>query len=345
MHIFQLEKWQHDHQFLDDDRNRKNARRTFYVVLLTIVTMVVEITAGTVFNSMALLADGWHMASHAGALGLTVFAYHLARKHSGNRQFTFGVGKIEILGGYTNAIILGLVALFMIYESILRLFNPLEIAFNEAMLVASLGLIVNLVSAYLLRENDHHHHHHGHAHHHHHDHGHHAHDHEHAHHHHHDHDHKTAKDHNMRAAYLHVMADALTSILAIIALLFGKNFGWTWMDAMMGLVGAFVIGKWAYGLVRETGSILLDRIPDDDLATKAIALIEADADNRVADHHIWYIGSGRYAAILSIVTHYPRSAEHYKALLQPLQNIAHTTIEVNVCTEEACMPIPDLEKS
>ena len=345
MHIFQLEKWQHDHQFLDDDRNRKNVRRTFYVVLLTIVTMVVEITAGTIFNSMALLADGWHMASHAGALGLTVLAYQLARKHSGNRQFTFGVGKIEILGGYTNAIILGLVALFMIYESILRLFNPLEIAFNEAMLVASLGLIVNLVSAYLLREDDHHHHHHGHAHahHDHHDHGHHAHDHEHQEQH--EHDHKTAKDHNMRAAYLHVMADALTSILAIIALLFGKTFGWTWMDAMMGLVGAFVIGKWAYGLVRETGSILLDRSPDDSLATKAIALIEADADNRVADHHIWYIGSSRYAAILSVVTHYPRSAEHYKALLKPLKHIAHTTIEVNVCTDEACMPIPDLEKS
>ncbi|TLP42808.1 CDF family Co(II)/Ni(II) efflux transporter DmeF [Cohaesibacter sp. CAU 1516] len=339
MHIFQLEKWQHDHQFLDDDRNRKNARRTFYVVLLTIVTMVVEITAGMVFNSMALLADGWHMASHAGALGLTVLAYSLARKHAANRQFTFGVGKIEILGGYTNAVILGLVALFMIYESVLRLFNPLDIAFNEAMLVACLGLIVNLVSAYLLHEDGHHHHHHGHGHHHH-DHGH----HDHAHHDHHDH-HASGKDHNMRAAYLHVMADALTSILAIVALLFGKHFGWTWMDAMMGLVGAFVIGKWAYGLVTETGSILLDRAPDEHLAQKAIQLIEADADNRVSDHHIWYIGSDRYAAILSVVTHYPRSAEHYKALLKPLQQIAHITIEVNVCTEEACMPIPDLETS
>ena len=232
MHIHQLDNWKHQHQFLNNQANKANEKRTIYVVLLTLAMMVVEISAGMIFNSMALLADGWHMATHAGALGLTVFAYRYARHHANDRSFTFGIGKVEILGGYSNAIILGLVALFMAYESIERLINPLEIAFDQAMLVAGLGLAVNLISAWLLQ---------GHGH-----------NHDYAHHHHeahkaHEHNHNCATDHNMKAAYMHVMADALTSVLAIIALVLGKAFGWTWVDATMGLVGAFVISKWSIG--------------------------------------------------------------------------------------------------
>lgn len=374
MHIHQLNKWQHDHVFLNDEASQANEKRTLYVVILTLVMMLIEISAGIVFNSMALLADGWHMATHAGALALTVFAYRFARRHKHERRFTFGVGKVEILGGYSNAIILGLVALFMVYESIERMLNPLPIAFNEAMLVAILGLIVNLISAWLLHADGHHHHHghshHGHSHHHHdhghsnhHEHAHHAHDehrhehlHDHAHDHAHDHEvsHKhqhdhaheqthEAKDHNLQAAYLHVLADALTSILAITALLLGKSFGWNWTDAAMGIVGALVISKWAYGLLRETGSILLDQVPDQHLSEEITRRIESDADNRLVDQHLWYVGSDRFSAILSVVTHYPRDPEHYKRLLADIPSIAHVTVEVNECKGEPCIPVPELE--
>ncbi len=339
MHIHQLDKWKHDHTFVDLKTSQANERRTLYVVLLTFVMMVVEIAAGMVFNSMALLADGWHMASHAGALGLSVFAYRYARKHANDRSFTFGVGKVEILGGYTSAVILGVVALLMAWESIDRLLNPLAIAFEEAMIIASIGLVVNLVSAFLLHGDDaHHHHHHGHSHgHHHHGHAHgHAHDHD---HHSHDHDHK-ATDHNLRAAYLHVLADALTSVLAIAALLMGKFFGWNWMDAIMGIVGAIVISKWAYGLLIDTGAILLDRGQAPHMEAELKSRIEADADNRIVDMHIWHVGNGKHSAILSLVTHYPRGAEHYRNLVKDVKGLAHVTVETNVCNDKACIPIP-----
>lgn len=331
MHIYQLDKWKHDHAFVDLEASQANERRTFYVVLLTFVMMVVEIVAGMVFNSMALLADGWHMATHAGALGLSVLAYRYARQHASDPSFTFGVGKVEILGGYTSAVILGLVAMVMVWESVDRLLNPLTIAFNEAMIIAVIGLVVNLVSAYLLHGSHHHdqgHHDHSHMH---------GQSHDHAHHHH---DHH-GTDHNLRAAYMHVLADALTSVLAIFALLMGKFLGWNWMDALMGIVGAIVISKWAYGLLIDTGAILLDRVDAPHLAQELESRIESDADNRIVDMHIWHVGNGKYSAILSIVTHFPRGAEHYKQLVKDVSGLAHITVETNICEDEACIDVPD----
>ncbi|WP_119309558.1 CDF family Co(II)/Ni(II) efflux transporter DmeF [Cohaesibacter haloalkalitolerans] len=358
MHIHHLDQWQHNHVFLDDKASTANEKRVFFVVLLTFFMMLLEISAGILFNSMALLADGWHMATHAGALGLTVFAYRYARRHAQDQHFTFGVGKVEILGGYTNAILLGIVALFVAYESIDRMINPQAIAFNEAMLVAFLGLLVNLASVWLLGAD--HHHGPGHAHHHHDDHHHdHAHgpshdhdDHDHDHHdhasahHHHDEALKAkGQDRNLKGAYLHVLADALTSILAIAALLLGKFFGWTWTDALMGLVGSVLIAHWSFLLLRETGGILLDRVEDKALPGKIRTLIEGHADNMVADLHVWYLGDNRYGTIVSLVTHYPRDVDHYKALLEPLDELAHITIEVNHCKGEPCMVIPPQKTS
>jgi cation diffusion facilitator family transporter len=326
MHIHQLDTWRHGHRFLDLDVSQANERRTLYVVILTAVMMVAEITAGWMYNSMALLADGWHMATHAGALGIAVFAYRYARRHMADRRFTFGVGKVEVLGGFTSAVVLGVVALLMIWESAERLVEPLPISFDEAMIVAVLGLMVNLASAWLLHGGQ------GHGH------GHGGHGHSHAHDHHHDHHHGEHRDHNLRAAYLHVLADALTSVLAIVALLCGKMFGWIWMDAAMGIVGAVVISKWAVGLLRDTGRILLDsEVGEEKIATVHQA-IEGDADNRVVDLHLWRIGPQHLGAIISLVTHYPRPAGHYKALLAHMGELAHVTVEVIACEDEPCLP-------
>lgn len=325
MHIHQLDTWRHGHNFLNTQASTANERRTFYVVVLTAAAMVVEIAAGWLFNSMALLADGWHMATHAGALGIAVFAYRFARRNADNRRFTFGVGKVEVLGGYTSAIVLGLVALMMVWESVERMVNPLAISYDEAMLVAALGLVVNLVSAWMLHGGAGHGHHHGHGH----EHSHHHHSHSHAHHHH---------DSNLRAAYLHVIADALTSVLAIVALLCGKAFGWGWMDAAMGIVGAVIISKWAYGLLRDTGGVLLDNVEDPAKAKVIRQTIEADADNRVVDLHLWHVGAGKSGAIVSLVTHFPKPPEHYKALLAHIHGLAHVTVEVHACEGEPCLP-------
>ncbi|MCW2307803.1 CDF family Co(II)/Ni(II) efflux transporter DmeF [Rhodobium gokarnense] len=333
MHIHQLDTWRHGHTFIDLEASRANERRTLYVVVLTATMMVVEIAAGWAFNSMALLADGWHMATHAGALGISVFAYRYARSHVADRRFTFGVGKVEVLGGYTSAIVLGIVALLMVWESALRLIEPRAISFDEAIAVAVLGLIVNLASAWILHGGDGHHHHHGHA----------------AHHHHHDHDHDDdhhhdhGKDHNLRAAYLHVLADALTSILAIVALVCGKLWGWNWMDAAMGIVGAVVISRWAFGLLTDTGAILLDSAVDGGKADRVRGLIEADADNRIVDLHLWRVGPEGFGAIVSLVTHYPRPPEHYRELLSEMTDLVHVTIEVNVCTDAPCLPVAGLK--
>jgi cation diffusion facilitator family transporter len=321
MHIHQLDTWRHGHNFIDQEASQANERRTIYVVILTTVMMVAEIAAGWMFNSMALLADGWHMATHAGALGIAVFAYRYARSHMDDRRFTFGVGKVEVLGGFTSAIVLAIVALLMIWESTERLANPLPISFDKAMIVAVLGLLVNLASAWLLHDG----HHHGHG--------------NHDHSHHHSHHHVGHNDHNLRAAYLHVLADALTSVLAIVALLCGKMFGWIWMDAAMGIVGAIVIGKWAIGLLYDTGRILLDSDVDEEKTKKVRQLIEHDSDNRVVDLHLWRIGSQHLGAIVSLVTHYPRPPEHYKKLLSHLGDLSHVTVEVNVCDDEPCLPI------
>lgn len=335
MHIYTLENWQHSHDFTVD--HNKAETSTKIVMLLTAIAMVAEIVAGTVFGSMALLADGWHMATHVAAFGITVFAYQYARNHAQNPKYTFGTGKVSVLGGFASAVALAVVALMMGIESIGRLFHPENIQFNEAIAVAVLGLGINVVSAFLLHDHDHDHghdhdHHHGHSHHDHDDH--HDQDHE---HHHDDKHHHHHRDRNLQAAYIHVLADALTSVLAIVGLFIGKYLGWVWMDAVMGLVGTAVIAKWAYGLVGDTSSILLDGATDKNLKSNIIHAIEADADNRVVDLHIWYISQNHVAATIALVTHFPRSPQDYKQLLAHIPSLSHVIIEVNPCHGESCV--------
>ncbi|OCQ94655.1 cation transporter [Oscillatoriales cyanobacterium USR001] len=309
MHIHNLERWQHSHDFsVNQEEAEKNTK---IVMLLTAITMVAEIVAGTIFGSMALLADGWHMATHLAAFGITVFAYQYARSHAADPKYTFGTGKVSVLGGFASAVALAVVALIMALESAVRLFQPQGIRFNEAIGVAIIGLVVNLASAWLLQ--DHHTHHHEHD------------DRD----RHHEHD-----DHNLRAAYLHVLADALTSVLAIFALFAGKFLGLVWMDAVMGLVGAGVIGKWSYNLVRDTGLILLDGAIDKRIKLDIVNAIEENADNRVTDLHIWSISQNHLAATISLVTHHPQTPEYYKNLLSHIPSLSHVLVEVNHCQDE-----------
>jgi cation diffusion facilitator family transporter len=312
MHIDSLEQWKHDHDFNID--TSEGEKRTRLVVVLTACMMVVEIAAGYLFGSMALLADGWHMGTHVAALAISLFAYRYARQHADNPIYSFGTGKVSALGGYASAIALAVVALLMGMESVHRLLFPQTIHFDQAILVAVIGLVVNLVSAWLLHGGAAHSHHH--------------HDAVHDHHHH---------DHNLRAAYLHVIADALTSVLAIVALSAGKYFDWLWMDAGMGLVGAALITRWGYGLLKETSHVLLDSAPDSGTLEHIQQAIESDADNRITDLHVWRLGPRSYGAIISLVTHQPRDPEHYKTLLKDFAELRHITIEVNHCEHEPCI--------
>nr|WP_283104613.1 cation diffusion facilitator family transporter [Shewanella olleyana] len=317
-----------------------------YVLILTVTAMVVEIIAGTVFGSMALLADGWHMGTHAAAFCITLFAYRYARKHAHTDKFSFGPGKVSVLGGYTSAIVLGIVALLMMVESVHRLFNPQTIQFNEAIMVAFIGLAVNVASIFLLGEHHHHDHgdSHGHSHNHSHSHSHdhshsHSDDHVHNHSHNHAHEHSHEKDnahshtekhhdHNLRAAYMHVLADALTSVLAIIALVFGKFYGWHWLDAVMGIVGAIVITKWTLGLMKQTSPVLLDENIDVQYRDKIIATLAPYAD--VKDMHIWKISGHHYSAALTLVAKQAEfSVTEYKTLLSQFDKIHHLTLEVH----------------
>lgn len=309
MHSYTLEKLQHSHSF--SSSNERGERRTRYVLLLTAVTMVVEIVAGSLYGSMALLADGWHMGTHVAAFMIAIFAYQYASKHAENPEYSFGTGKVSVLGGFASAVTLTVVALVMLLESVQRIIDPHPIQFNEAIAVASLGLFINVVSALLLKDDDHHHHHD----------------------HHHDHQHH---DHNLRAAYFHVLADALTSLLAIVALVSGKYFGWNWMDPVMGIVGAIIITRWSYGLVKQSAPILLDASIDEKYQTAIKTAIERDADNRISDMHVWRVGANHYAAVISLVTHDPQSTEHYKQLLQEFKQLAHVTVEVNLCAGMPC---------
>jgi cation diffusion facilitator family transporter len=287
----------HEHNFLSENHH-VNERRTWFVIALTATTMVVEILSGLLFGSMALLADGWHMASHASAMGITAMAFYWARKHLDNPRFTFGTGKIGDLAGYSSALLLALIAFFMAYESIRRLLNPVIIHFNEAILVAIIGLTVNLVSAFILKE-DHHKHERHHS------------------------------DHNLRAAYLHVLADSLTSILAIVALLFGKFRGWTFLDPVMGVVGALVISRWSYGLMRDTGRVLLD-YNDNVLITRQIKEALRDEEKvNIEDLHVWRVGPGHYSSTISLRTEKNHHTEYYKNRLCHIPDLAHVTIEVN----------------
>lgn len=302
---------QHDHVFLGDAHDA-HEKRTRYVVALTAVMMVVEIVAGWLTGSMALLADGFHMATHAGALGVAAWAYAFARRHARNPRFTFGTGKVGDLAGFASALVLAIVALGIGVESVQRLFEPTSIAFVEATWIAVIGLAVNVASAWLL----------GHGH----DHGH-EHDHHHAHGHGRSHGHAHA-DNNLRSAYFHVLADALTSVLAIAALLAGRYLGWVWLDAAMGIVGAAVIGRWAWGLMRDTGAVLLDAVGNDGLEREIREAIEDD-DVRIDDLHVWQVGPGKFAAIISLVTGRPLTAGDYAAKVKVHEELVHVTVEVH----------------
>jgi cation diffusion facilitator family transporter len=322
-----LARWRHDHSFGQDQR-RPGERRTQLVIGITATMMVVEIAAGVLFGSMALLADGLHMASHAVALGINAYAYVYARSHARDASYSFGTGKVNTLGGFTGAVLLAAFALLMVSESVQRLVVPVPIAFDQAILVAVVGLLVNGASMLILG-----HHHgddHGADHHHDDDHGD---DHDHNHDHDHDRDHvqhsRGERDHNLVSAYLHVLADALTSLLAIVALLAAKYFGLGWMDPTMGIVGAVLVARWSWGLLRATSAVLLDRNAPAEVCAAVRARIEGVDGNCVSDLHIWCIGLNLYAMVLTVVSPQPRAPDDYKALLPSDLNIVHATVEVH----------------
>lgn len=303
-------QWKPSHHYRPLEQSAE--RRTWAVVLLTGLTMVAEIASGYLFNSMALLADGWHMASHMVAIGMSAIAYVIARRHAHDQRFAFGTWKIEVLAGFASALVLVMVALIMIGESLLRFWTPARIGFDEALWVALIGLVVNLWSAWLLREQPHHHAHHDH-----------------------DHDHKPGKDLNRHAAFIHVLTDALTSVAAIVALLGGKYFGWSWLDPLMGIVGAIIILIWAKGLLRDTTKALLDREMDDPLVEQVRQKLRAVPDTELVDLHLWRVGRAQYGCIFSVVTHQSYSADYYKAQLATFPTLVHVTAEVSRCGESA----------
>ena len=331
----------HDHVFLGPG-HEKNERKTWAVIVLCTLMMATEIIGGNLFGSLALVADGLHMSTHAGAMLIAALAYTYARKHANDPRFVFGTGKLGDLAGFTSAIILAMIAILIGYESVVRLLSPVPIAFREAIPIAVVGLLVNVASAWLLSGGDHGHHH----------------DHDHGHRHdhtahvprdgdHHDHvahaphnDAHTkhaapairnidARDHNMRAAYVHVIADAAVSVLAIIGLLLARSFGWLWMDPLAGLIGALVIANWAYGLIRDTGGILIDLRSDDTMAQRIRAAVTAAGD-RLVDLHVWRLGPGHFGAVLSVCSddaHH--GAAYFHALLKPQTGLSHLTVEVH----------------
>lgn len=319
-----LRDWEHDHNYLTAHHSHAE-RNTWRVIVLTSVMMVVEIVAGTMLGSMALLADGWHMASHVSALGISAFAYAYARRHAGNARYSFGTWKVGVLGGFSSAVVLGVIAALIAWESLGRLAQPLAIDFDDAILVACIGLAVNLLSAWMLDVPHEHGDDHGRA-----------------------RDHGSENgapqramhhDHNLRAAYMHVVADALTSVFAIAALLTGKYLGWVWMDPLMGVVGACIIARWSWGLVRDTSRVLLDGDVEPEIADKLRSRIERHADNRIVDLHLWRVGPQQLSVIISLVTHDPLPPEHYKQLLEGVVDLSHVTVEVNRCPGETCATV------
>jgi cation diffusion facilitator family transporter len=305
MHAETMEGWTHDHVFLGADHAR-NERRTRMVVALCCAMMVAEIVGGILFRSMALVADGLHMSTHAAALLIAAMAYAFARRRAKDRRFTFGTGKFGDLAGFTSAIVLAMIALLIAWESVAHLVHPVLIAFNEAIPIAALGLGVNLLSAWLLRdEHDHDHHDHGH-------------------------DHGQSRDLNLRAAYVHVLADAAVSILAVVGLITARQFGWLWIDAAMGIIGAAVISNWAFGLMRAAGAVLLDIRPSPELVRSVRECLEQGSD-RIADLHLWRVGPGHNAVVATIVSHEPQAPSFYKGRLANLAGLSHVTIEVERC--------------
>ncbi len=297
--------WTHDHHFLGHGHERAEARARA-AALVTALFMVVEIGAGLIFRSMALLADGVHMATHVGALGLAAGAYWLARRHVANTRFTFGSGKFGDLAAFASAIVLGVIALGVAVESVERLLAPVAVDYRDALVIAAIGLAVNVICAFILAGT--HEHDHGHD------------------------DH--AHDHNMRAAYVHVLADAATSVLALAALAGGLFFGFRWLDPLVGLIGAGVIASWAYGLVRDSGMVLLDAEADPDLAREIRASVEGEFEARVADLHLWRLGPGHHGLIVSLVSPGPATAETVKdTLRRRYPDLSHVTVEVAVCAD------------
>lgn len=320
MHARTISLLQHDHNFALI--NKKGERRTKMVFMLSLVTMALEIGAGFKLQSMALLADGWHMGTHTAAFLITLIAYRYSRAHRHDDTFAFSTGKVGVLGAFASSIALGIAALLMLVESGDRLLHPHPIRFDEAIIIAGVGLGINLICALLLKDY-------------------HGHDHPDAHRHEH-HGDRHHHDHNLKAAYMHVLADALTSVLAIIALVLGKYYGWSWLDPVMGMVGAMIITRWSYSLVKETSPILLDESINKAYRTAIVERIESDADNRIADLHMWRVAPNHFALILSIVTHDPKDPEYYKGLLKKfhvlgsVNRLSHITVEVTRCGDGDC---------
>ena len=298
--------WNHEHSF-GQDKKRSSETRTIIVILITASMMCIEIVAGLAYGSMALLADGLHMASHTAALSISAYAYYFARKRAHDRSFSFGTGKVNSLGGYTGAILLLIFALMMVYESIHRLLKPEDILYNQAILVAVIGLIVNGASMLILGHDEHHHH--GHDHH--------------------------GHDHNLRAAYLHVLADTLTSFLAIIALLAAKFYAWNWMDPIMGIIGAFLITKWSIGLLKQSGNVLLDRQGPDHLVKSVEKVIKSmPSKPEIVDLHIWLIGPNIFSAAITVLANEEKCIGCLiKSEIKNISAIVHTTIEVHQCSK------------
>lgn len=319
MHTHSLNDWQHGHNFANI--HKKGERRTKMVLVLTFFTMLVEVVAGIIYGSMALLADGWHMGTHVAAFLIAIIAYRYSRIHAHDDTFAFSTAKVSLLGGFASSIALGVVALFMILEAVQRIFMPHLIHFDESIAVAGFGLGINLICALLLQNHEH-----DHA----------AHKHSQA---------KPAKhdkhethhhDHNLKAAYMHVLADALTSVLAITALLAGKYYAWNWLDPVMAIVGGLVISHWSYSLIKETAPVLLDESITPEYKQAIITVLESDADNRIADLHIWRVGPQHYAMIAALITATPKTPLYYKALLSEFHKLKHITIEVNQCPGDHC---------
>jgi cation diffusion facilitator family transporter len=320
MHTESIERWVHNHTFGQDEK-KSAERRTLIVSVVTILTMIVEIGAGIVFGSMALLADGLHMGSHASALAISVFAYRYTRIHAKDARFNFGTGKVSSLAAFTSATMLALIALVMAWESIGRLLSPVVIRFNQAILVAVLGLLINGACLAILgghgsfhgkRGREHEHEEdadpvHGHA---------------------------DRHDHNFRSAYLHVLADAVTSFLAIFALLFGKYLGQQWLDPFMGLVGATLVIRWSWGLLRSSARVLLDLQAPDEMLAAIRKSIESEGDNRVSDLHVWSVGPGIYAAEIAVVASRPRNPDDYYKLLPGELGLVHVTVETHRCAAD-----------
>ena len=300
MHTESVERWVHNHTFGQDEK-KSAERRTLIVSVVTVLTMIVEIGAGLVFGSMALLADGLHMGSHASALAISVFAYRYTRIHAKDARFNFGTGKVSSLAAFASATLLAVVALAMAWESIGRLLAPVVIRFDQAILVAVFGLIVNGVCLAVLG---------GHA-----------------------SDRHDRHDHNFRSAYLHVLADALTSVLAIVALLFGKYLRQQWLDPFMGLVGATLVIRWSWGLLRASARVLLDLQAPDEVLGAIRTSIESEGDNRVSDLHVWSVGPGIHAAEIAIVSSRPLDPDDYYKLLPEELGLVHVTVETHRCAE------------